>query len=112
MFGIFHFNLAQGIAAFFAGIVYMLVVLWTESILSGIVVHASYNAIWVASTYLGDFLFLEKYNYGISITKLSNFGYILMSISFFAFLYLIYRKRKFDALSRENPYFKHIKVEG
>lgn len=111
LFGVFHFNFAQGSVAFFVGIVCMLVVLWTGNILSGIIVHAANNALSVVLMYFGDIFVSDRNYYGMSVTTLFNYGIILISLFSLVLMYIIYKNRKFDALSRKNPYPKMNRVD-
>lgn len=108
IFGVLHRELYANINAFFMGIIFTLVTLWTGNILAGAIVHGVSNL----STITLDLL----YNTGVLENSIAgshqviNFGipcFIITGI----LMYVIYRGREFDVAGKYNPLINEKKQE-
>lgn len=98
LFGIYHFNIVQGIYAFFLGIILALALNWTDTIWSAILIHFSYNTFSTVINYFVEESFLESSEAAMLTGIIVFASLVIFSVSS---LYL-WRNRKINRQVKEH----------
>ncbi|QAT62358.1 CPBP family intramembrane metalloprotease [Acidilutibacter cellobiosedens] len=91
IFGVGHMNIIESIYAFMGGVLFMVLVLWTDNLYPAVICHMAANLYSLVVSH-----FLHKYGVDLKM---------FLAVSMIPLLIIAYKNRKYDALDKNNPYW-------